>query len=73
MGTRQGGVYRREKGKITQVSEPTKEQRFGAHAEHPSASKAAVPATEPSKAIATTVKSSTGVKEVSNANPATNS
>ncbi|RUR51526.1 hypothetical protein [Vreelandella populi] len=59
MPNQQGGRWRREKGKLTQVAEPPKEQRFGAHAEHPSVAEAHKPA--PAKA-SSGAKSSTNVK-----------
>lgn len=59
MPNQQGGRWRREKGKLTQVAEPPKEQRYGAHAEHPSKAEAPKPA--PAKAPSA-AKSSANVK-----------
>lgn len=59
MPTKQGGKFRRKNGELTQVSEPAKQQRYGAHAEHPSkvesgkdkaVAAAPVPATAPAAA-----------------------
>jgi hypothetical protein len=36
MDTKQGGKFRRQNGKLERVSEPAKQQRYGAHAVHPS-------------------------------------
>jgi len=36
MPTKQGGSFRRQNGELTQISKPAKQQRYGAHAEHPS-------------------------------------
>ncbi|WP_447556427.1 hypothetical protein [Vreelandella sp. EE22] len=55
----QGGRWRREKGKLEQVSAPAKEQALGAHAEHPSKAKA--PKAAPAKAN-TGAKSTAKVK-----------
>ena len=56
MPTQSGGKWRRQNGKLVQVSEPAKEQRFGAHAVHPSEvstreSKSEAPAAAPSEAV----------------------
>lgn len=48
MPNQQGGRWRRQNGKLTQVDEPSKEQRYGAHAEHPS--RAEAPSASPAKA-----------------------
>ncbi|MFI0472968.1 hypothetical protein ACGLWX_09665 [Halomonas sp. HMF6819] len=49
MPSQQGGRWRRDKnGELKQVEQPTQEQKFGAHAEHPS--KAVAPKAAPSKA-----------------------
>lgn len=77
MPTQQGGKWRRQNGKLTQVSEPTKEQKYGAHAVHPSKvkpseSKAVAPAAVPSKANTSAAKSSTNVKGKDDADTATN-
>lgn len=36
MATKQGGKFRRQNGKLERVSEPAKQQRYGAHDAHPS-------------------------------------
>lgn len=59
MPTKQGGAFRRQNGELTQISKPAKQQRYGAHAEHPSkvesgkhkaAAPTAAPAAAPSSA-----------------------
>ncbi|RXE48703.1 hypothetical protein [Chromohalobacter israelensis] len=69
MAVRQGGVYRREKGgKQTQVVTPTRDQRLGAHARHPSQQPVEKPATRSTKAA---VEKSTPVKDADNADSTT--
>lgn len=75
MPTKQGGSFRRQNGELTQISQPAKPQRYGAHAEHPSkvesgkekaVATAAAPAAAPSSA-----KTVTKVKGKDDANAAT--
>lgn len=68
MATRQGGVYRRENGKKKRVVAPPREQRFGAHAHHPS-TPAPQPATKSSAPKGG--GKSTPVKETDDADTAT--
>lgn len=75
MPTQQGGKWRRQNGKLTQVSEPTKEQKYGAHAVHPSnvkpsESKAVAPAAAPT-AAPSAAKTKAPVKGDSDANTTT--
>lgn len=72
MATRQGGVYRRQKGELEQVVKPPEEQRFGAHAEHPSQRKTEAPGAAPSKTNTSAAKSSAPVKGKDDADTATN-
>lgn len=72
MPTKQGGSFRRQNGELEQVTKPPKEQRFGAHAEHPSQRKTKAPAAAPSKATTSAAKSSTNVKGKDDADTATN-
>lgn len=70
MATRQGGVYRREKGKERRIVEPARAQRFGAHAHHPSQPPAEVTAQPAAELKATAPKGgdkSTRVKEADDA------
>ena len=75
MPTKQGGSFRRQNGKLEQISKPAKPQRYGAHKEHPSTAGAqkstavaptAAPAVAPSSA-----KTSAPVKGDSDANATT--
>jgi hypothetical protein len=73
MPTKQGGSFRRKNGELEQITKPPEQQRYGAHAVHPSKvstddSKAKAPAAAPSKATTSAAKSSTPVKGDSDAN-----
>lgn len=69
MAVREGGVYRREKdGAEKQLSGPTREQRFGAHATHPSKK---IKATKATAAKVTDAGKSTPVKDADNADSST--
>ena len=69
MAVRQGGVYRREKdGTEKQVSGPTREQRLGAHAHHPSQQPVEKPVARSSKPAA---GKPTPVKDADNAESST--
>lgn len=74
MATIPGGKWRRKNGKLTQVSEPTTLQRYGAHAEHPSKRQVEAPAEAPTAAPAiakSSAKTAIHVEGKDDANAAT--
>lgn len=70
MPTKQGGKFRRQNGKLERVTKPAEQQRYGAHAEHPSKHKAKAPAAAPAKAPSS-AKTSTNVKGTDDADATT--
>jgi len=74
MATKQGGKFRRQNGKLEQISEPAKQQRYGAHKVHPSTVDAQRTAVAPTAAPAVSpgsAKTKAPVKGDSDVNAAT--
>ena len=74
MATKQGGKFRRQNGKLERVSEPAKQQRYGAHDAHPSTVDAQRTAVAPTAAPAVSpgsAKTKAPVKGDSDVNAAT--
>jgi hypothetical protein len=74
MDTKQGGKFRRQNGKLERVSEPAKQQRYGAHDAHPSTVDAQRTAVAPTAAPAvapSSAKTKAPVKGDSDVNAAT--